>query len=107
MVVITLPQLLAAARAITARFGALPQVSTRDGRAWQCLALDCESGEHADSLPTVIDATPEGAVAGFIAAVHELGLHAADERQALLRSLADAYPAGVTVAAPELAAEVA
>lgn len=104
--VLTLFQLLTTARALTARYGACPDLSTRDGRAWKCLALDCESGEHADSLPTVIDATPEGAVAGFIAAVHELGL-AADERQALLRSLADAYPAGVTVAAPELAAEVA
>lgn len=103
----TLQQLLAAARAITARRGAIPHLSTLDGATWKCGALDADSGELAAELPTGCAATPEGAVATFLEALHAEQLAALEPRAVALRSLRDAYPAGVTVTAPELAAEVA
>lgn len=103
---IPLPVLLSAVRSIVAPLGAVPKVSTLDGETWQCLAVDVETLSHADALPTGVASSAEGAASMMLDALHDAGLEADEIRAANLRTLRDAFPAGVTIAAPSLADEL-
>lgn len=97
--------LMAALCALLMRgFGLRPQLSTLDLTAWQCAAVDPDTHEVDGSLPTIVAPSPEQALRGMFDALHELQLvPALDARAELHRTLAEAYPAGVTLSAVELA----
>lgn len=103
-----LPSLLDAAASITRRVAAVPLLETHDGSHWKCTARDMETGGHADALPTTCSDSPHCAVQLFLDALHAEGLDkSTDDRRALVRTLAEAFPEGVTFAAAEVDALVA
>lgn len=95
-----------ALRALLARVEAYPRLSTIDLDRWQCVALDIETSSLVDGLPTTVDTTQEGAVALYLAALNESGVTAVlDDAPTTLRTLAEAFPAGITWRLDETPAE--
>lgn len=99
------PELLAAARAVLWReAGLIPHVDTTDGRSYRCNAVDPETRLPDPQWPTGVAGTELGAVDAFLQALHARGCAADDARRAaVVRTLAEAFPAGVTFAPGELA----
>ncbi len=95
-----------ALRALLARVEAYPRLSTIDLDHWQCVACDVETSAVVDGLPTTVDTTQEGAVSLFLAALNESGVAAAlAGAPTTLRTLADAFPEGITWRLDETPAE--
>lgn len=90
-----LPDLLGALRARLAPESVLPRVSTLDGLSYQCVAFDPADGSVAADWPCGVSRSDVGAVEAFV-----------DARAPLARSLAEAFPAGVTLGAAEVDALV-
>ena len=96
----------AALRTLLARVEAYPRLSTIDLDRWQCVALDIETSSLVDGLPATVDTTQEGAVALYLAALNESGVTAVlDDAPTTLRTLAEAFPAGITWRLDETPAE--
>lgn len=100
-----LPDLLARLRVRLAPEGVLPRLSTLDGLSYQCLAFDPADGSVAGDCPCGVARSDVGAVEAFADAL-DLRAERATQRAPLARSLAEAFPAGVTLSVDDVDALV-
>lgn len=90
-----------------APLGCLVRVSSLDSRAWQAFAVDAGDGSHADDQPTGVAGSHIGALEALADALDAREERAAPRgRPAVARTLADAYPRGVTLSPAEVDALV-
>jgi acyl dehydratase len=96
--------LAAAARAIVwRRYGRIISIYTLNATRFTAVVVDPDTLRQCAEHPSGSGPTIADAVTGLLDALHDVGEPEHDARAEVLRTLADAFPAGVTLAASELA----